>query len=149
MHDSTTVFLINDDVRAIKARYWKEGETPSRDLGRQVEIFKTFDDSIEVGDLVVVENGKTTRHGMSVVQVTEVDYDINFESDKDVKWVVTKIDNDAFQKLLEQERDAITTVKSAEKRRKRDELKASLYADQDAKIKALALANNKAEVESK
>lgn len=140
MHDSTTVFLINDDVRAVKGRYWPEGQTPSRDRANEIEIFKTFDQTISVGDKVVVETD--SRHKMTVVEITEVDYDINFEADKDVRWVIQKVDKPAYDALIEQEREAIATVKSAEKRRKREELKAALFADKDAKIKALSLAKS-------
>lgn len=66
MDNSRIVFLINDQVRAVKAKYEDSGAA---------EMFKTFDATIQVGDLAVVQS--TTRHMMTVVKVTEIDVDVN------------------------------------------------------------------------
>jgi hypothetical protein len=128
MNNSKIVFLINDGARAVKATY---------DDGHAPDTFKTLDPAVDVGDLVVVESG--TRHGMTVVKVTEVDVDVDFYANTEVKWVVQRIDSDGFKHILAQERDAIAAVNSAERRRKKEELRASLFADHHDKINALAL----------
>ena len=130
MQNSTIVLLINDDARAIRGEYEDGGKSG---------LFKTLDKDIKVDDLIVVESG--TRHKMTVVKVTEVDVDINFDTDRDVKWVVQTINTDFFEHTLEQERDAIAAVQSAERRRKRDALREALFADHQDKIKSLSLAN--------
>lgn len=129
MHNSTIVLLINDDARAVRGVYEDNGSETT---------FKTLDQTIDVDDLVVVESG--TRHGMTVVKITEVDVDINFDTTTDVKWVVQKVDTPHFDELRKQERAAINAVQAAERRRKREQLRESLFADHAEKIKALELA---------
>jgi hypothetical protein len=77
--NSKIVFLINDQARAIMATY---------EPGAPAEMFKTLDDSISVNDLVVVQS--TTRHMMTVVKVTAVDVDVNFDSTTPLKWIVPR-----------------------------------------------------------
>lgn len=131
MKQSLIVFLINDTVRAIKGRY-EEGGVDT--------IFKTLDPDIKVDDFVVVQSG--TRHGMTVVKVVAVDVDVDLESSIDVLWAVQKIDMNAFGVTLAQEAKAISAVQAAEKARKRDELRKSLFANHENTIAALELANH-------
>lgn len=131
MKQSLIVFLINDTVRAIKARYEETGAET---------IFKTLDQTIKVDDFAVVQSG--TRHGMTVVKVSSVDVDIDLESNVDVSWVVQKIDMANFNVTLDQEARAISAVQAAEKARKRDELRKSLFANHENTIAALELANH-------
>lgn len=128
MQNSTIIFLINNDARAIKGTYEQNGAT---------SVFKTLDQTIKVDDLVVVETD--TRHKMTVIRVKEVDVDINFDTQTDVKWIVQKVDTPSFDSLLAQEADAINAVQAAERRRKRDELRATLFADHQDAVKKLAL----------
>lgn len=132
MDNSVVVLLINDSAMAVKARYEEAGKEG---------VFKTLDTSIEVGDYAVVESG--TRWNKTVVKVTEVDIDVNFDTATDVKWVVQKIDKEGFDTVLEQEKVAISTVQSAERRRKRDELKKTLFKDHEKAIRALPIAKMK------
>lgn len=128
MDNSTIVFLINDDARAIAVKYEESGVAM---LG------KTFDQTIKVDDLVVIESG--TRYGMTVAKVVEVDLDINFDTTTAVKWIVQKVDKDAFANVQRQEQVAISTVQAAERRRKKEQLRSSLFADHQDRIMALEL----------
>lgn len=130
MNNSMIVLLINDSARAIRAVY---------EDGKPADTFKTLDQSIKVDDFVVVETA--TRHGMTVVKVTEIDIDVDFDSTVSVKWVIQKVDNDTFNNILEQEREALAAVNSAERRRKKEALRASLFADHQEKINALSLSH--------
>ena len=130
MNNSTIVFLINDDVRAVKGIY---------EDGGSAEIFKTFDQSIDVDDLAVVESG--TRHEMTVVKIVETDVELDFDTTKTIKWVVQRIDQDAHNEVLAQEQAAISAVQSAERKRKRDELRASMFAQHEDQLKTLSLAH--------
>ena len=132
MDNSNIVFLINDNVRAVKGVY-EEGHTPA--------LFKTMDPSIRVGDMLVVQS--TTRLEITTVKVTEVDVDINFDSNVPIKWAVCKVDMEAFNEVLAQENEAIAAVNSAERKRKKEALRASLFADHEDKIKVLALSSEK------
>lgn len=131
MHESKIVFLINDDVRAIMACYEPDGVKT---------LFKTFDPSIEKDDLVVVET--STRHGMTVVQVTDVDVEVNLESGESVPWIVNKVDTAYFEELQTQEKEAISAVHSAERARKKRELKEAMFADMEGKVETLKLAKS-------
>lgn len=129
MNYTTAVFLINSDVRAIKCSYEPE-KLPAY-------IFKTLDKTIQVDDLVVVPTD--TRHGMTVVKVTEVDVDPDFDSDIQMKWVVSKVDQAAYATILSREAEAVTVIKSAEKTKKRNELRDAMLADSSEALKALPI----------
>lgn len=132
MNNSMIVFLINDSVRAIKGEYEVDGA---------LTMFKTMDPEIRVDDLVVVQS--TTRHEMTVVRVKEVDVDVDFDTSAEIKWAVHRIDRAMFDEVLRQEGDAIKAVQQAEKRRKKEELRDSLFKDHQERIKTLELAQSK------
>ncbi len=128
MDNSKIVFLINDQARAIMGTY-EDGQAP--------EMFKTLDPSIAVNDLVVVQSG--TRHKMTVVKVTAVDVDVNFDNPAALKWIVQRINAPAFADILAQEEQAISAVQQAELRRKKAELRKTMFADHEESIARLAL----------
>jgi hypothetical protein len=130
MNYSTVVLLINKNVRAIMATY-ESGDTALRTM------FKTLDPDIKDGDLCIVPTD--TRHKFTVVKVIETDVDVDFDNGTQIAWVVGKVDQDAYKTTLEQEGVAITKIKSAEQRKKRDDLRASLLADSAADIQALPI----------
>jgi hypothetical protein len=128
MDNSKIVFLINDQARALEAKY--EDHAGS-------EVFKTMDPSIKVDDLVVVQSG--TRHMMTVAKVTAVDVDVNFDSNTPIKWIVQRINADGFQAILAKEGEAISAVQAAELRRKKSELRKSMFAEHEDSIAKLSL----------
>ena len=128
MDNSRIVFLINDHARAVMATYEEKASA---------EMFKTFDPMIRVGDLAVVQS--STRHNMTVVKVTAVDVDVNFDATTAIPWIVQKIDGPKFDAILAQEAQAISAVQAAELRRKKDELRKTMFKDHEASISALAL----------
>jgi predicted Mrr-cat superfamily restriction endonuclease len=130
-HNSKIVFLINDDARAIEAQYEPHGP---------VTVFKTMRSNIAVGDLVVVQS--TTRFEATVVKVTSIDVEPDLESSTPINWVVDTIDNDAFKELLKGEDEAVQAVQTAERLRKKAEMRANLMKGHEAKINSLALANH-------
>lgn len=136
MDNTRIVFLINDTVRAIKGVYETNGNA---------ETFKTFDDSIRVDDLVVVQS--STRHNMTVVKVTEVDVDVNFDATNPLLWVVQKIDKPAFETVIRQEAEAVAAVQAAELRRKKAALRETMFKDHEESIARLALNNHGAVTE--
>ncbi len=128
---STAIFLINKHARAISATYEAEDNAKRT-------IFKTLDQDIAVGDFVVVPTD--TRHKMTVVKVVEVDVDVDFDSTTTVHWVIGVVDRAYHEDLLKQESEAIKVIKSAELRKKRDELREAMFKDHLETIKALPLA---------
>ena len=128
MDNSRIVFLINDSVRAVEGTY---------EDGGKVEMFKTLDPTVSVDDLCVVQSG--TRYGMTVVKITKVDVDVNFDATTPIKWVVQKISAAAFKLITDQEDEGISAVQAAELRRKKAELRATMFKDHEAAIDELAL----------
>lgn len=136
MNYSTAIFLINDQVRAIKVGYDPESTRP---LGQDDRVLKTLDQTIKKDDYVVVPTG--TRHGMTVCKVKEVDINLDLDSPVQIEWAIGKVDKDAFDKLVAEEAVAVDTIKSAETRQKRDALRQALFKDQEEKFKSLALSH--------
>ena len=120
MNYSTAIFLISDDVRAVMATYEAEDNAPRT-------MFKTMDPSIKVDDFVVVPSG--TRHNITTAKVVAVDVEPDLESSVEMAWIVGVVAMADFNKIKSQEGDAIAQIKSAEKRRKRDELREALVKD--------------------
>ena len=130
MNYSTAVFLINKYVRAVLATY------ESEDSAKRT-MFKTLDPTIAVGDFVIVPTD--TRHKMTVCKIVETDVDVDFDSHALIGWVVGKVDQGGYNTVLAQERDAIDAIKSAELRKKRQDLRDNMLADSLAYIKALPI----------
>lgn len=119
-NQSTAVFLINESTRAILATYEAEDHAPRT-------MFKTFDQDIDVGDLIVVPTG--TRHRMTICKVVETDVDVDFTSNTPVEWVISKVDTSEYEEVAKREKEALKTIRSAEKNREREKLREALLAD--------------------
>lgn len=131
MNESTAIFLISDDIRAIEATYEAE-ESASR------KLFKTFDTSIKVDDYVVVPTD--TRHHMTVCKVVGVDIDIDVETHQEVKWIIGTVNPADYESLKAQEADALLKIKHAQRRKKRQELREALLdAQAEEELKSLPL----------
>lgn len=139
MNYSAAIFLINKNVRAVKCRYLPDDHNPTTRDPNNASIFKTLDQSVKPDDFVVVPT--TTRHGMTVVKVTEVDVMPDLDAvGTDYKWIVQRVDSDAYDSLLKKEADAIAKIRSAEMRRKREDMAAALFKDHEETLKSIALA---------
>jgi len=133
MNYSTAVFLINNKVRAIKCTYEADDKAAKRTL------FKTMDETIRVGDFVIVPTD--TRHNMTVCKVVEVDVDVNFEDPTKVDWIIGTVDRSNYEEVLAQEDTAIQKIKAAELRKKREDLRDSLLKNHMAEIETLPIAD--------
>ena len=136
MNYSRAIFLISDEVRAVNVTY-EDTENASRTM------YKTLDQNLKVDDYVVVPT--TTRHGMTVCKVVEVDVDPEIESPAKMGWILDTVDKRMGDDIKRQEEEAMEKIKSAEKRRKRAELRESLLADAEDEVKALPIYNIKSE----
>ena len=137
MDNSKIVFLINDSVTAVRAKYEDGNDT-------KTYTFKSFDSSVEVDDLAIVQSN--TRHGYTVVKITEVNVDVDFDSPTELKWLVQKIDLAGFKQMLAQEAEAVSAVQQAELRRKKEELRRTMFKDHEERIASLAIAHHGEEV---
>ena len=131
MNYSTAIFLINKHARAVHATYEAEENA-------KVTTFKTLDETIRVGDFIIVPTD--TRHKMTVCKVTAVDVDVDFDSTATIQWIIGKIDRDPYQQILKQEDAAVQAIKAAELRKKREDLAKSMLANHMDAIKALPIA---------
>lgn len=131
VNKSLAVFLLETPgLRAVNVTY--EGFDPStkKPLGN-LTMFKTFERDLTVGDLVIVPTG--TRVGFTCVQIAELDPEIDFESSKEVGWIVGLFDISRHATILAQEQKIIDAVKAADKKARQDELKKRMLGNVDPK----------------
>jgi len=117
MNYSTAIFLISEEVRAVLVSY--EVDDKYKKAART--LYKTLDKNVKVDDYVVIPTN--TRHNMTVCKVVEVDVEVDFESAEEVKWLVGIVDCTNFEAVVKQEDEAVATIKKAELRRKKAELR--------------------------
>ena len=129
MERSREIFLINDQVKALKGEYEPDG-TPS--------LLKTFDPTIKVGDYLVVQS--TTRHKITTVKVTEVNVDFDMHGTTPMQWVISKVDLNAYTEMLENEDAAIRKLADLRMRREREQLRKTMLGDYASEIDGLAIA---------
>lgn len=132
MNYTTAVFLINKNVRAIVATYEHGDSAPKT-------IFKTLDQTIKSGDFVIVPTD--TRHKMTVVKVMDTDVDFDIDQMAPMHWIIGKVDTVGFDSVQSQEQDAIKQIKSAELRKKREDLRNNMFADHVETLKSLQIAD--------
>lgn len=136
MNYSTAVFLINKNLRAIMANYDPSQRADADYASIKKVMFKTLDPTIKKDDYVIVPTN--TRHGMTVVKVTDTDVNVDFDDATPVNWVIGRVDRTEFEQITKQESEAIETLKRAEFTKRRKTMLEDLVADQEA-IKALPL----------
>ena len=130
MDYSNAIFLISDQARAVLVTYESDDTAPKT-------MFKTLDPNIKVDDFVTVPTG--TRHKMTVCKVVEVDVEPDLESSTDMKWIIGVVNKADFDQIKSHESDAIAKIRSAEKARKRRELRDALLADVGEELKSLPI----------
>lgn len=132
MHPSRIVFLINDAVTAVKAKY--DDTATEREV-----VFKTMLENVAVGDLLVVQAG--TRLGFTTVKVTEIDVEPDLTDNTEIRWAIQKVDMKAAEEFLAEEKEAIATVQAAERKRKKAELRATMLGGHEDMVNQLKLAS--------
>lgn len=135
MNLSTAVFLISDDVRAIGVTF-DQGNHDR--IEEKQYVYKTCNQEICVGDHVIVPVGAFDEYKVAIVR--SVDADVNYKSDIQYKWIVSKLDLTEYFSLKESEQRAIQEVKRIERRSKREQLRKDLMefgGDEIADVKFL------------
>lgn len=128
--DSKKIFLINDDVRAMRGKYEETGKA---------ELFKTFDQSIRIGDIVTVPS--TTRHGITTVKIVDADVEFDFDNTEEAHWIISRVDPDEFLTLIRKEQDALHTIRRSELAQQRAKLRSAIFENQEEVLKTIDLAN--------
>ena len=124
MNLSTAIMLVNKSVRACKVEYDPEIKYNNN----PIVTYKTLDPDLAKGDYVIVPT--STRHGMTVCKVTEIDVRVDFNSPVEYKWIIGKVDKKAYDDILAQEGIVLDRVAQAEENRIRKELAESMGLDQ-------------------
>ena len=143
MNYSTAIFLINNEVRGIAVTYEKidlskdttqmKYQPAYLGAGRLPDgavVMKTMDQDIKINDYVIVPTD--TRHGMTVCQVVAIDVEIDFDLTTECHWIVGKVDTAPFEKLRQQEAEAIARLKESKTHARRKTLAAELMDKLDA-----------------
>lgn len=115
---STAIVLVNDKVKLVSCAY--ELDANGKPVSGKTYTFKTFDHTLKEGDLVVVPT--ETRVGFTVVQVCAVGVELDPYTTIQMKWIVTKVDKDAYTKMLAIEEEGIKVLKEAERAKARKDM---------------------------
>lgn len=112
--------LVNKGIRSVKVEYDPDTYKNNSPFVR----FKTIDQTIKKGDLVVVTT--QTRHGFTVAKVTEVGFPVDFNSAEQWGWIVSKVDTEGHAARLELENKIIGKVGEVQENKMRNELKEAM-----------------------
>lgn len=125
MHDSRTVFLLDDNIKCVSGKY---------DIGHNssTEEFKTAIEGIEVGDYVVVPTD--TRQKMTVVRIDEINIEPDLESDVKMDWVMCKVPKQAYDATMASEKTFVDRTRVAARIRKKEQLIKDLQIDTSMKV---------------
>lgn len=130
MNYSLAVFLINDNTRAVVGVY--------EDLpNAKRTVFKTLNQHIAVDDIVVVPTD--TRHKLTTFKIVEVDVDVDFDDRNPIKWIVDVVRQDDYEKTLVDEDEVIAKMKSAQKTKKKKQLREDMLAEHLDTIETLPI----------
>jgi len=124
MNYSTAVMLINTNIRAVHVIY--EADTETTKAKRM--MFKTLDQKLAAGDLVVVPTDADHRHGFTVAKVVDVDVDVDFDASTQVKWIAGSFARADYDNLLVEEGKYIDLIKKGEQLKRRNDIAANLDA---------------------
>ena len=160
MNNSTIVLAISDKVMCIRAEYTPHDKKAmpaapasqpyTQPVGMmshtdftdttiaEGDVFKTMDATLRVGDIIAVQ--ASTRHGITVCRVTEVDVEIDLDTPTEIKWVISRINTEAFMAVLSMEAEAIKAVQRSEKQARREKIKKQIIGDNADIISTLAIA---------
>ena len=139
---NTVIFLVNRKCRAVALSYeWCDANGKGAN-GNPVktDVFKTFDQTIQKGDLVLGETD--SRHRLCVYRVVDVDVEVDMDYPSYIRWVVGRCDDSALKELKAREEELLAAIRRQDKERKRLELAETMNKDYGAALADLAIANN-------
>lgn len=117
MNLSAAIMLVRrEEVFPLRVEY----DPDNKYNNNPTKVFKTLDPSIKKGDLVIVQTN--TRHGFTIVKVTEAKFAVDFNSTEEWGWCAGKFDVDAFKNVLTIEDSVKGKVAEAQENKMRAEL---------------------------
>lgn len=124
--ESLQLALFDGKIRFIRAIYEPNGKP---------ELFKIEDPTIHVGDYLNVMS--TARLNVTTVRVVEEDIDTDIDGNEVAYLTVQKIDFKPYFEALEREQRANALIRAAELRKKREDMRAALFANHDELMKTI------------
>ena len=100
MNTNQMVNSLYENLNAVQVVFNGESQMVTKEY-----TYKTFE-ALETGDFCVVDS---PRDGLAIVKVVGVDSSL-LEEDYKFKWIVAKIDLDSYNKLVENEAEAVETL---------------------------------------
>jgi hypothetical protein len=117
--------LTSDEVTIVGAVF--DGEPGPYREKPKVYHFKTTIKDLAVDDLVVAETaGANASFGLAVVKIVALNVEPDYNTGMTFKWLVSKVDLKGFEELKEAEAKLISSVKTAQKQTKKQQLIAAL-----------------------
>ena len=129
MNKTTAIFLVRKDVRCVSVSYDKTVDHRGKVVPIDTKSFKTIDPNIQPKDLVLIPTD--SRWGFTVGRVEEVDLHVDFDSNEQMRWIVSKIDTETFKAMVEAETKMMSTVAEADRKHREQELASKLFANVD------------------
>lgn len=130
VNKSLAVLLLDTPgVRAVNVTY--EGFDEKQNPIGNLTMFKTFDSDLKVGDYVIVPTA--TRIKFTAVQIAAVDVEVDYESTKEVGWIVGRFDVSGYADIVARERKIIDALKDADKKARQDEIRKRMLGNIDPK----------------
>lgn len=98
MNESLRILGLTDDIYAASVKFNPNGSDYT---------YKTGENELQVGDLVLVEADK--NWGLSVAQVTQLHISVDFNLPYEFKWIVMRIDGalEELRNIKNLEREAL------------------------------------------
>ncbi len=140
MNTSTSIMLINEKIRAVLVQF--EKDTPGTKAKR--EMFKTLNQDLKAGDLVVVPTQKEHRHGFTVSLVSDVDVDVDFDSPVEVNWIAGVFNPAEYDNLVSEEIKYSAIIRKGEQLKRRRDIAGNLEALKVEGLQSLAIAGPEA-----
>lgn len=137
MNKTTAIFLAVDGVRCISVAYDVQGfDHKGKAIPKDIKSFKSMDPSIEKDQLVLIPTD--SRWGFTVGKVVDVDLHVDFDSNEQMRWIVSAIDTEAYEQMLSTERTMMDVVADADRNARQQKLKEQIFANVDpAKLAAI------------
>jgi len=123
---SLAAFLLNDGPMCVSVAYDAILDRHGKKVPSDVKSFKTFDRTLKEGDLVVIPTD--TRWGFTVGKVVAINVRVNYSSPEIMRWIASRVDEEAYAAILKQEEVLITKVAQAQENRAKRELADELKA---------------------
>lgn len=137
MNKTTAIFLALDGVRCVSVAYDTGGtDHKGKMIPKDIKSFKTMDRSIEKDQLVVIPTDN--RWGFTIGKVVDVDLHVDFDSNEQMRWIVSVLDTAAYDRMLKSEGEMMNVVADADRNARQQKLKEQIFANVDpAKLAAI------------